>query len=132
MELARSIRGRMARGAIPDWTSLEKLLGDQLCSHFMWMFEVDLEDETRIHVYRHRWTRCVFYLSTDGRAFHAIWHDDDSGEGCYREVKPDAAILVVFAGWESIKPTESERAALHVALRSVQAGTPTARNQRCE
>jgi len=121
MEIARSIRGRMARGATPDWTSLEKLLGDELCSHFMWMCEVDLEDGTRIDAYKHRWTRRYLHLSKDGRTYAYIWRDDDYDDACYREVEPEAAILAAFAGWESCRPTESERAALQEAVRSARA-----------
>ena len=121
MAIIRSIRGKLRPGATTDWTSLEKLLGGELCSHFMWMSGVDLEDGTRIDAYKHRWTRCYLHLSKEGRTYDYIWRDDDYDDGCYREVEPEAAIFAAFAGWESCRPTESERAALHVAVRTVRA-----------
>jgi hypothetical protein len=96
----------------PDWTSLEALLGsDDLCAHFMWMFDVVLDDGTVLHAYKHRWTRCYFHLADDGRAFYYVT------DQLYHEVDPHTAIKAVFARWDCCKPTREERRALRAALR---------------
>ena len=96
----------------PDWTSLEALLGsDDLCAHFMWMFDVVLDDGTVLHADKHRWTRCYFHLADDGRAFYYVT------DQLYHEVDPHTAIKDVFARWDCCKPTPEERRALRAALR---------------
>jgi hypothetical protein len=113
MRSTDEIFGEMGDGSSePEWGPLESLLGsDALCAHFMWMFDVELEDGTILHAYKHRWTRCYFHLSLDGRAFLF------TGEHHYREVDPYRAIKAVFAQWECCKPTDEERAALRAASR---------------
>jgi hypothetical protein len=106
------VSGRMRNHNTPDWTSLERLLGsDELCAHFMWMHDVLLDDGTVLNAYKHRWTRCYFHLSEDGRAFYY------AGDHLYREVDPYTAIKAVFARWECCRPTPEERTPLRAALR---------------
>jgi hypothetical protein len=110
------LEGRMRGHQVPDWRSLEALLGsDDLCAHFMWMFDVELEDGTVLNAYKHRWTRCYFHLVDDGRAFYYVT------DHLYAETDPHAAINAVFADWESCKPTAEERRALRAALRRAAA-----------
>jgi hypothetical protein len=121
VKIARSVRGARHRDDTPNWAPLEDLLGDELCAHFMWMGAVELEDGTRLDMYKHRWTRCYFHLSRDGRTFYYIWPDDDMDEEeRYREWEPYAAIEAVFEHWECCTPTENERAALRAALRKAR------------
>jgi hypothetical protein len=110
------IEGQMRHHDAPDWSALEALLGaDELCAHFMWMYDVVLEDGTILHAYKHRWTRCYFHLADDGRAFYYV-----TG-ALYCELDPHRAIKAVFAEWECCKPTPEERRALHSALRRAAA-----------
>lgn len=100
----------MRQGNRPAWEPLESLLGsDDLCAHFMWMFDVELDDGTLLNAYKHRWTRSYFHLAGDGATFY--W----AGGHRYERVDPVLAIDAVFAGWESAKPTPAERAALRAA-----------------
>ncbi len=123
MKPVRVLRGDMGRWDTPDWAALEALLGLELCSHFMWMFDVKLEDGTRLNAYKHRWTRCHFHLSGDGRAFYY------TGDGRYCEVDPYDAIVAVFADWAVCHPTAEEEAALQAALRKART-TPRRRRDR--
>jgi hypothetical protein len=102
----------MRHHGTPDWKSLEKLLGsDDLCAHFMWMFDVLLDDGTVLNAYKHRWTRGYLHLVDDGRAFYYVTDD------LYRELDPYTALKAVFAEWECCTPTPEERKALRAALR---------------
>lgn len=101
----------MRHGNRPAWEPLESLLGsDELCAHFMWMFDVELDDGTLLNAYKHRWTRRYFHLAADSATFY--W----AGGQRYGTVDPVLAIDAVFAGWESFKPTHAERAALQAAM----------------
>jgi hypothetical protein len=96
----------------PDWDPLEAVLcSDDLCAHFMWMADVELEDGTIVNEYKHRWTRQYLRLADDGRAFRY------AGEGRYQEVDLILALGAVFMEWECCNPTPEERMALQSALR---------------
>ena len=107
------MEGRVGHDDAPDWRALEALLGsDKLCAHFMWMFEVTLEDGTVLNAYKHRWTRCYFHLADDGRAFYYVT------DHLYAEVhRSTTAIKAVFADWEMCERTPEERRALSATLR---------------
>lgn len=114
MRSSRFVAGRMRQHDTPEWTPLERLLGsDGLCAHFMWTFDVLLDDGTVLNAYKHRWTRCYFHLTEDARTFYYVYVSDD----LYSEVDPYAAIKAVFAQWEGSQPTPEERKALRAALR---------------
>lgn len=106
------IEGESRQYDKPDWGPLEDLLcSDQLCAHFMWMGDLELEDGTIVNEYKHRWTRQYLHLAGDGRAFSY------RGERWYHEVDRTLAIGAVFVDWEGCEPTPEERAALRAALR---------------
>jgi hypothetical protein len=111
MTSARLVHGTVRQGDTPDWAPLEELVGVELCGQFMWIFDVELADGTRLNAYKHIWTRCYFNLADDGRAFHY------AADGRYREVDQYTAIVGVFEDWEGCQPTASEVEALRVALR---------------
>jgi len=69
MTEAKSIRGDVTQGEWPYWKPLVHLLGDELASWFMWMFEVEMEDGTAVQAYKHVFTRKYFHLGSDGRSF---------------------------------------------------------------
>ena len=108
----RFVSGRMGQCKVPNWTALEQLLGsDELCAHFMWMFDVVLGDGSLLNAYKHRWTRRYLHLAEDADTFQYV------GDDLYRLVEPSAAIEGVFTGWECVKPTPEEQRALRAALR---------------
>ena len=80
----------------------------------MWMFEVELADETRLHAYKHVTTRRYLHVDATGRAFHYE-------SGCYREVAVAIAVAHVFVGWEHSSPTDEETAALRAAISRARA-----------
>jgi hypothetical protein len=62
------LRGEMTRRDDPVWEPLLNLLRVYV-DDFMWMFEVELEDGTRLHAYKHRETRRYLHLSEDDGVF---------------------------------------------------------------
>lgn len=118
MASPRGIHGEIRQYQTPDWRPLEKLLRSyDLCAHFMWMHDVELNDGTIVNAYKHRWTRRYFHLSGDGRAFLY------GSRELYRQVDLFSAIEEAFETWECCEPTAVERAALHSALHIAQAAT---------
>jgi hypothetical protein len=67
---------------------------------FIWMFEIELEDGTRLDAYKHGRTRNYLHLDNRGRAF--IYRKD----GRYEEVEPDWLLALVLeqrdARWDDI------------------------------
>jgi hypothetical protein len=59
----------MVQGDEPDWRPLLEAVGDEVTSHFMWMYEVELSSGKRLHVYKHVDTRCSVHLDHWGNAF---------------------------------------------------------------
>jgi hypothetical protein len=115
MAAGHSIRGEIRQCDNPEWGPLEALLGsDDLCSHFMWMGDVELEDGTILNAYKHSWTRRYLHLADDGRTFDYL-SDVVDGDG-YRRMEPYLAMGEVFARWGCCEPTPEERAALRAAL----------------
>jgi hypothetical protein len=111
----RLVTGDITQGDTPSWTALEELLEEELLGDFMWMFEVLLEDGTRLNAYKHRSTRRYFHLADDGRAFYYV-----SGDS-YRQVDRPTAILSVFRPREIWRPTKAEEAALRESVSRARA-----------
>lgn len=59
----------MTQGDNPDWQPLLNLAPKHV-DDFMWMFEVEAEDGSSMHAYKHRSTRRYVHLGSDGRAFY--------------------------------------------------------------
>ena len=68
MARKRGKRGRMLPLQTPEWEPLLDLAEDHV-EDFMWMYVAELEDGTRIHAYKHYWTRHYVFLDGDGRAY---------------------------------------------------------------
>src|SRR5689334_6828372 len=49
----RPLRGRLSRLERPDWDPLIDLVGLDLVRWFMWMGQIELVDDTRVHAYKH-------------------------------------------------------------------------------
>ena len=60
----KPIRGEGTQGDTPDWKPLEHLIGEEMIGWFMWMYEVELADGTRLDVYKHRMTRRSIWLQS--------------------------------------------------------------------
>jgi hypothetical protein len=75
----RARRGEVVNSENPEWEPLLDLariyIGD-----FMWMFEIELKDGTRLQAYKHVWTRRYLYLTADRRCFAYC------GDERYREI----------------------------------------------
>ncbi len=94
------LNGEVTQYEKPDWGPLENVIDLDACGHFMWMFEVEREDGTLLHAYKHYWNRRYLHLSSRGEAFAYIWTFDDP------DYDPDA-------------PSQYERILLHRALSAV-------------
>lgn len=79
--------GRVTQHDSPTWDPLLKLLAEYLVADFMWMYEVELKDGTRLQAYKNRETKRYLHLSSDGRAFEYC------GEEKYREVEITLALM---------------------------------------
>jgi hypothetical protein len=53
----------------PEWRPLLEAVGERLTEGFIWMFWVELEDGSRLHAYKHYFTRAYLFLTEGGRAF---------------------------------------------------------------
>jgi hypothetical protein len=115
MDSDQTLTGVITQGETPSWTALEELLEEELLGDFMWMFEVGLEDGTRLNAYKHRATRRYFHLADDGRAFYYV------PGSSYREVDRPTAILSVFMPREVWRPSKAEEAALRKSVRRARA-----------
>lgn len=80
-----------------------ELVGE-LTAWFMWMGELELEDGTSVHSYKHRSTRRYAHLGVDGQAYDYVPPRDFSvGErGRYRPTTRIEAIEEVFFRWEDL------------------------------
>jgi hypothetical protein len=89
---ARILSGKVGDLSTPDWTALEDLIRDEVLGYFMWMAKIELEDGSRVDLYKHRVTRGYLHLDSNGRAFHY------TEDGRYQEVDPAAALAAVIDG----------------------------------
>lgn len=89
MHPLRRKRGRVVNTRAPIWEPLFELAPEHL-GDFMWMHEVELEDGTRLHAYKHHETRRYLHLDHGGRAFVFIWDESRPVEedSLYEEVDP--------------------------------------------
>jgi hypothetical protein len=115
MDSDGTLTGVMTQGDTPSWTALEELLDEELLGSFMWMFEVRLEDGTRLNAYKHRMTRRYFHLADDGRAFYYV------SPSSYCEVDRPTAIRAVFRPRKVWRPTKAEETALRESVRRARA-----------
>lgn len=77
-EIGTVLKGVSLLGAEePDWGPLENVLPWHACNGFMWMYEVELENGTRLQVYKHGSTRGNLHLSAGGEAYSYVWNIDE-------------------------------------------------------
>jgi hypothetical protein len=63
------VTGRMTHSDEPDWRPLLDLVGEEVAGDFMWMFEVELANGTRLQAYKHWHTRRYVHLDPGCQAF---------------------------------------------------------------
>jgi len=94
MPRTRTLSGRLTQFERPDWDPLIDLVGLVLVRSFMWMNEIELEDATTVHAYKHIWTRQYIHAAADGRVF------EYRRPSRYREVDARQALELAFFTWE--------------------------------
>jgi len=94
----RPRKGQVVNYEHPVWEPLIELAFQHI-DDFMWMHEVELEDGTRLHAYKHWETRRYLHLDHGGRAFVFVWDGnrdvDEPGE--YEEVDPQWLLELALA-----------------------------------
>ena len=96
MSRPHPIIGELVQFEEPHWPSLERLVGLELASGFMWMSELRLDDGTRVDAYKHINTRRYLHLSPSGEAFGY------EPPGLYRPLVLSDAIELAFYGWQRV------------------------------
>jgi hypothetical protein len=76
-----------------DFTALQELVRDVIVSQFLWMFEVELQNGSRMDIYRHRDTCGYLYVAEDGRTF------DWAARGQFRETDPLDSLMDACLWW---------------------------------
>jgi len=124
MPSTSTILGTLSQYVDPHWEPLHDLVGVDLAGWFMWMFEIELADQSRVQAYKHVSTRRYFHLAEDGRAFAY------KGEGRYVEIDRRDAIDAAFDGWEEVLPEGEDAAVVRDALRRARVAAGTVRSRR--
>lgn len=98
MHIMRPRKGRVINHEHPIWEPLISLAREHV-DDFMWMHEIELEDGTRLHAYKHWETRRYLHLDHGSRAFVFVWDEsrdvDEPSE--YEEVDPQWLLELVLA-----------------------------------
>lgn len=110
--------GEDTSGGPPVWAPLLGVVGS-LTGGFMWMYEVALDNDRTLHVYKHRNTRRCLHLDTERNAW-AYQHRH--GRSMYRKVDLADALTEAFAGWDRLAcgPTSEERGLIAQAISSAR------------
>lgn len=98
MHFIRPRKGQVVNYEHPVWEPLIELAREHI-DDFMWMHEVELEDGTRLHAYKHWETRRYLHLDHGGRAFVFVWDGnlDVDKPGEYEEVDPQWLLELALA-----------------------------------
>jgi hypothetical protein len=114
MASERAIGGTVVQAENPCWPPLEAVLGTELARWFMWMYEVLLDDGTRVEAYKHVATRRYLHLSQTGLAFRY------SVDGPYLSADLAPAIADAFEGWQRAAPRPRDLQLLAAAVASAR------------
>jgi hypothetical protein len=71
----KGTKGELLQYDEPDWLPLALVSGIDLLEDFMWMHEVRLSDDRRVHAYKHIDTRRYLFLDAEGNAYG--YNEDD-------------------------------------------------------
>jgi hypothetical protein len=109
-DASEGMRGRAVQVDRPDWTALEQLVSAELADRFIWMSEVELQDGTRVQVYKDNSAGRFLNLSQARQAFHYR-------DGRYHDVDPRTALLGLYIDLDAGARLDAvEQAALRLAL----------------
>jgi hypothetical protein len=87
----RAQAGELKQYEEPEWGPLLR----RVVADFMWMHEIELEDGTEVHAYKHIDTRRYLHLDDSCQAYVF----EEAGEsGRYRPMDPARVLTSVFAG----------------------------------
>jgi hypothetical protein len=112
----RVVTGRAVQGARPDWRPLARIMGEDLLSTFMWMYEVETAHSRRLHVYKHIETRRSLHLDRHGNAYAYL------GDDRYSRVALSAVLEEILRPWwEDLNASPEEVASAWVAIDQARA-----------
>jgi hypothetical protein len=114
MAQVRASSGTVVQAEEPSWSSLEAVLGIELAGWFMWMYELGLDNGTRVDAYKHVTTRRYLHLAQTRTAF--VYNL----EGRYVPTDLAAAITNAFSGWERARPARRALLALEAVVASAR------------
>jgi hypothetical protein len=116
------IPGDFLQADVPDWEPLRHAVGDELLGWFKWMGEIELDDASRLHVYRHVRSREYLHLRADGRAYVYIPPPD---YGTYRQISLARAMEVTFETlWDDQTISPDHRRAARAVIDRASAAPP--------
>jgi hypothetical protein len=104
VSFGRARKGDVVNCVEPDWRPLLKV-APEVVTEFMWMFEVRLRDDTRIHAYKHRWTRRYVHLTIERHA----WGYEPPGK--YRRAYLYRTVISALRPWwrrDDLTPAERD------------------------
>ena len=105
MQPIKTVHGESLQGDSPCWDPLLKV-APELVEHFMWMFEVELEDGRRVHAFKHVSTRRYLHLDHRANAFAYMGHSR------YRQIDLDFLLEEALRPWwDGLGATPEETAA---------------------
>jgi hypothetical protein len=111
-----TVHGTLGRFDRPIWEPLLELVGDYLIADFMWMCEIDVDDGSVIHAYKHSATRRYLHVhESDGRTFMYL------GSDRYHVTHPGDAIDDVFEHWEYLVGDADDREEIRAAIDAARA-----------
>ena len=115
-EIGTVLNGTTLQGSEPDWGPLENVLAWHACNPFMWMFEVELENGTRLHAYKHSHNRRYLHLSASGEAWSYVWKADDDdfdpsapSEYCREQLHRMIAAVLGPPSYPEVQAAEARR-----------------------
>jgi hypothetical protein len=94
MPRERTTRGTVVQHEEAVWEPLRAAVGLYHADWFMWMFEIELADGSRVHSYKHIHTRRYLHLDGEGHAFVYC------GDHLYREIDLDILVDLVIDGFD--------------------------------
>jgi len=80
MRKGRARKGEAVNWDKPVWEPLIGLVGFEVTGHFMWMYEAELRDRTKIEAYKHYDLRQYIFLDDFARAF--VFEGEDKYRRC--------------------------------------------------
>ena len=125
MRRSADIAGEMGQDDRLNWAPLLALVGEELTSEFMWMYDIELADGALVHAYKHIETRRYLHLAEDGSTLRF------TAPGHYEPIDRHDALVEAFYQWERFaderySDVEVLRAALRQAYRAALGDQPAA------